>query len=113
MKPLTHKTKVAFEKWYFQTHCKCSIKFEDLLTWQKAEIFDWLYSQSETIQHAFFIEFFDSVGIYIDIIRSIIPTESPFTYHINGKRLANFWRHTRPEATSKALEKANDFFNNR
>src|SRR5690606_870166 len=46
--------------------------FENLLLWQKAEVFDWLYSQCETIQYAFAVEFFDSVGIWNHVINDVL-----------------------------------------
>lgn len=58
---LTNRTLAAFEKWYYENHCKSSIKFEDLLLWQKSEVFDWLYSQSISIQHSFLMEFFENI----------------------------------------------------
>lgn len=112
MKNLNGPAKDAFERWFFETHGKCSKKFEEILPWQKAEIFDWLNEACETIQHAFLIEFFDSVGIYIDIdcypegifsssfssILSVYKSCGPF--------------YSRSAATKKAIEAVIEFSNN-
>ena len=116
---LTNRTLAAFEKWYFETHCKSSIKFEDLLLWQKAEVFDWLYSQCATIQYAFAVEFFDSVGIYFNQGVSFLKSKKfkcevyqdsiGESYDFHGKFLGN----NQAEANTQALEKANEIFNDR
>lgn len=114
-KLITDKTLVTFEKWYYETHCKSSIKFEDLLLWQKAEVFDWLYSRCETIQYAFAVEFFDSVGIHINIeyyhkiwYLYLIPETNVGNYLIDDNEY-----NSRQEATAKAIEKANEIFNSK
>lgn len=117
MKIITDKTLATFERWYYETHCKSSIKFEDLLLWQKSEVFDWLYSRCETIQYAFAVEFFDSVGIYVNIVGVLIDSVPCFGYVIqqnntfNGIDEDNIF--SRQEANAKAIEKANEIFNNR
>jgi|SRR5690606_26117113 len=98
---LTNRTLATFEKWYYENHRKSSIKFEDLLLWQKSEVFDWLYSQCETIQYAFAIEFFDSVGIWREAF-CITDHET-----LDGNIVT--WNYT----CLRALEKANEIFNNR
>lgn len=62
---LTGKAKEDFEKWYFDNHCYSSMKFEELLPHHMHDVFGWLYNSSDTIQSAFIIEFFDSVGYFI------------------------------------------------
>ncbi len=113
---LTDKTLPTFERWYFETHCKSSIKFEDLLLWQKSEVFDWLYSRCETIQYAFMIEFFDSVGIYIEITKSA-DIFWLYDIKINNAKVyisaLDPMQRNRQEATEKAIEHANEIFNNR
>lgn len=124
MKILTDKTLSTFERWYYETHCKSSIKFEDLLLWQKSEIFDWLYSQCETIQYAFAVEFFDSVGIYIDT-PTYFDKQAKYNrgfeciiFQDKQKEVIELFNdndvfYSRQEANAKAIEKANEIFNNR
>lgn len=117
MNKLTGPAKAAFERWFFETHGKCSKKFEEILPWQKAEIFDWLNEACETIQHAFLIEFFDSVGIYIWTMPSLRGINR-WTHRLFLKFQEGFVKqpvyiyNTRIKATSKALDKANEIFNN-
>src|SRR5690606_29142590 len=95
---ITNRTLDAFEKWYYENHCKSSIKFEDLLLWQKSEVFDWLYSLCETIQYAFAVEFFDSVGIWRD---AFYETDNET---LDGNIVT--WQYT----CLRALEKSNEIF---
>lgn len=121
MNKLNGPAKAAFERWFFETHGKCSKKFDELLPWQKAEIFDWLNEACETIQHAFLIEFFDFGGIYISIKRYthnlkfeswyIIITDNKGV-HYNNFLEGSIYNDSRNEITSKALQKANEIFNN-
>lgn len=102
---LTNRTLSAFEKWYYETHCKSSIKFEDLLLWQKAEVFDWLYSQCATIQYAFAVEFFDSLGE----LKDGITIQSILKKAIKHYERVMVWN----DIQAYAVKKANDIFNNK
>lgn len=104
MKPLlTDKTIPFFEKWYYETHCKSSIKFEDLLLWQKAEIFDQLFSKCETIQHAFLIEFFDSIPY----------TENTSLWEYCFEERYSNCLGSFKHIVEQSIQKANEIFNNK
>lgn len=64
-------------------------------------------SLSELFQNALIIEFFDSVGIYIEIIRN----EGYFDYVVMEEWDYGF--ETRQEATIQAIKKANNIYNER
>lgn len=100
-KLITDKTLAAFEKWFYDNHGKCSKKYEELLSWQKSEIMDWVFNACETIQHAFLIEFFDSVGIWREAFY-LTDNET-----LDGNIVP--WNYT----CLRALEKANEIFNDR
>jgi len=71
----------------------------------------------ETLQNALIIEFFDSVGITVDVIPRISnenkivfePNTLCLKYEIVTENFINF--KLRPEATDKAIEKANEIYN--
>lgn len=112
MNKLTGPAKAAFERWFFEIHGKSSKKFDELLPWQKAEIFDWLNEACETIQHAFLIELFDFVGIYIDI--DCYPEG---IFYSSFSSVLSFCKSfgpfcSRSEATKKAIEAVIEFSNN-
>lgn len=69
-------------------------------------------------QQALVVEFFDSVGILIDV--DLVNSDGGFTAYIchekhrlpNGKTLTTVKNYnTRPEALSKAISKADELFN--
>lgn len=101
-----------FEEWYFKTHCKTSIKFNKLLPHQKEEIFEWFYNSCDTIKNAFYVEFFDSVGIYITPTHNYIKETFGWVIKMNSGDYVGKGFSTRPEALSKAIEKAIEIFNN-
>ena len=109
---LNGKAKEEFEKWYFETKCSSSMKFEELLPHHINDVFGWLYKQSLTIQNALIIEFFDSIEIIIQIhnvcddwwfrVKSKTKTIKSEKY--------NEYKN-RQQATIQAIEKANDLYN--
>lgn len=119
-KLITDKTLIAFEKWFYENHGKCSKKYEELLHWQKSEIMDWIFNACDTIQHAFLIEFFDSVGVYIEIggyKPHLVKKPADYWYNIHQENTNpkpnNQSFTSRQEATEQAIIKANEIFNNR
>ncbi|MFV0232788.1 hypothetical protein OBK30_06950 [Empedobacter falsenii] len=82
---------------------KCKEKF---LEWF-SEPETYFYRLNNTCQNALIIEFFDSVGVYIEIIRN----EGYFEYIVMEEWDYGF--ESRQEATIQAIKKANDIYNAR
>jgi hypothetical protein len=93
---LTGKAKKSFEKWYYK-----EIHYVGLC--------DIDMHLSQTI-NALIIEWFDSVGVYINIEPKRVIDSWIFDVLIN-KEVHSVWS-TRQEATTKAIEKANEIYNN-
>lgn len=82
---------------------------EDFTKWKISSdnIFVATYNKTINIlENALIIEWFDSVGIYVEIIRN----DDYFDYIVMEEWDYGF--ETRQEATSKAIEKANMIYNN-
>jgi len=94
---LTGKCKEAFEKWY-------SIGLRSM-NYTAFEI------QPFSMQWGVYLEFFDSVGIQIDI--DIYLESFKCFLHTKEKTDANGYRHfdTRQQAQTEAITKANELFN--
>lgn len=101
---LTDKAKIEFEKWLFKEY--------DLYYYNIISEIIWL--------NALIIEWFDSVGIYISIEVYGTP-DFKIQYESNVSTKTDDWYlqgmlseiySTRQEATIKAIEKANEIFNN-
>lgn len=111
---LTGKCKEKFEKWYFENHCSSNIKFEDLLPYHIYDVFGWLYKQSLTIQNALIIEFFDSIGVYIEIhYSSFLGNRFICIVNTNENHKVTSFQNNRHQAIKKAIKKANDLYNSR
>lgn len=84
-----------------------------ILTGKCKEDFSYKYNMSnfneysEVLQNALIIEFFDSVGIYINTIRNIDDTIYCRILMLNKA----FYGKSRQEAITKAIKKANDIYN--
>jgi len=112
---LTGKCKEEFEKWYFKKYCTASVTYEELLPHQQEDVFGWFFNLLPPFKYGVFVDFFDSVGIEITIVKSIanaIGTKWGWHSNVNGKNFTKTY-DTRPEARAKAIEKANDLFNKR
>lgn len=98
---LTGKAREDFYKWYANTDSK--IKYTLLIS-----LFD---GKSNIEKYAYYIEWFDSVGVYISIIKgkniSRIYIESEYK---NYPQEDNEFE-TRQEATTEAIKKANKIYN--
>ena len=95
---LEGKAKEDFEKWY-------SKLTGDYPNWRE------LYKLPESMQYGVYVDWFDSVGINI-----LITVEFDFGYIIVEKRYDEIeevkrWYNTRPEARTKAIEKAVEIYN--
>ena len=106
---LTGKCKEDFEKWCYTENANESLELMCLRN---------LYSLTESMQYGVYVDFFDSVGIYILNKRfgnfkifnlwyfSIQDSEA---VHISNYRENTF--DSRPETRIKAIEKANEIYN--
>jgi hypothetical protein len=100
---LTDKAKVDFQKWYYQTYCNSKIKMG--------------FSDFPLIcQHALIIDWFDSVGIYIqdwglEIVENEIGFDSQVFYKKQLHETQENFAKTRKEAIQKAIIKANTIYN--
>ena len=94
---LTGKCKEDFEKWYEKHNLKVSWVSLDL-------IFKHL---PDSMQYGVYIDFFDSVGIIIEVTYDNLPME--FDCYVNNEKWTGFF--TRQEARTKAIEKASEIYN--
>ena len=105
-KILTGKTKDDFEKWYIK---------KDVSEDEFYNIWEEWSSLSTSCKNAFYIDFFDSIGIYIEIS---FYDDSYWTYNIYSnkpvleKETANICNN-RQEATEEAIKKANEIYNSK
>lgn len=105
---LNGKAKKNFLEWLSKTY--------DLIHYD-TEL--WFKNEKEITQNALIIEFFDSVGVYIDVefFRKNIKDEPQFvsstTDEWNGLQPLRVQFKSRQEATIQAIKKANDIYNER
>ena len=109
---LTGKSLEQFEKWY----CENVYKKECELYHYALVVYDQFYIHSESMQYGVLVDFFDSVGIYIHIVMEEYGFDMDKTIHkcsitINFEHFEG--ELTRPQARTKAIEKANEIYNNR
>ena len=95
---LTDKAKEDFKEWVFENYY-----FQDLNVLYPLHLIDTLI-----------IEFFDSVGIYIEIHYSRILGDK-FLCIVNTEANYNLtsYQDSRQQATEQAIKKANDIYNER
>lgn len=100
------QAKIDFEKWLFFNH--------------RIQLLDGFTHLTKSCQNALIIEFFDSVGIYIDSLHSYafdntleycVKVNDVFVSHNEKDKPINRFK-TRQEATEKAIEKAVEIYNN-
>jgi len=109
---LTGKSLEQFDKWYMELRQveldKSDLKVTDLFCPHVSTFHHTLLS----CQYGVLVDFFDSVGIEIEIRRL---TKSWWGYMINysGEVDWDSYINTRPQARDKAIEKANEIYNNR
>jgi len=110
---LTGKTREDFENWILN---ECQFTFgKSLIKIHKQKYFFISYLGIDNIQlNALIIEFFDSVGIYIQIsiYTKRIDSSLDWCYSFNEEIFERFFK-SRKEATDKAIEKANEIYNNK
>ena len=95
---LTGKCKESFEKWL----CKLP-RYEYYTNEYILTLWD---NYSESMQYGVLVDFFDSVGISISIYS---PSLGFFETWVKGHCIYD--GVSRPEARTKAIEKANEIFN--
>ena len=99
---LTGRVKEEFKKWFIETH--------DLYDSFENE----LRLMSDTCLNALIIEWFDSVGIYVNVLR--YGLSEPNKWVVIRSLCENnldFIYSSRQEATIRAIKKANDIYNER
>jgi len=98
---LTGKTKEDFEKWYIKKDVS-EDEFYNILE-------EWSYL-STSCKNAFYIDFFDSVGIYTT--SDYFELNKGFYSEILDSNFA-IVKPTRQEALTEAIKKANEIYNNK
>jgi len=112
---LTGKTREDFENWILN---ECPFTFgKSLIKIHKQKYFFISYLGIDNIQlNALIIEFFDSVGIYIWTMPSL-RVKTKWTFRVFKTLLEDYVNQhayiykSRKEATGKAIEKANEIYN--
>tara|TARA_R110002126_G_scaffold191586_1_gene339757 strand:- start:292 stop:612 length:321 start_codon:yes stop_codon:yes gene_type:complete len=103
---LTGKCREDFEKWYTITYFK---NLTPLSIQEHCTILECFDDCFESMQYGVYVDFFDSVGIVIDICSSNFC--SVFYVYLNKKTVPVTTCRTRPEARMAAIEKANEIYN--
>jgi hypothetical protein len=109
---LTEKCREDFEKWYFKTHCQTSLKYEELMPHHKEDVYGWFYGINLSFQYGIYVDFFDSVGIALQIYSTDYPKW--FLNILQKGRYLTVVRETfktRQEAREQAILKANEIYN--
>jgi hypothetical protein len=98
---LTGKCKEDFEKWYLK-----GVHNEENY---HRHVITSFYSKSESMQYGVYVDFFDSVGLTIELSPSNFC--SVFYVYLNKNTVPATTCRTRPEARTQAIEKANEIYN--
>lgn len=104
---LNGKCKVEFEKWLKSNHNLDSI-YDKEIEHNIVTTYYVFYELPKSAQYGVLVDFFDSVGIFIDSI-NVNQNKEAFVCGVNGVQLG-YWK-SRPEARTKAIEKAIKEFN--
>ena len=122
---LNGKCKEAFEEWLLGKYNFMNLYThidDDLVSYidfiqentLKDEIRNiFFYRLPESMKYGVLVDFFDSVGIRIDIGSGIVSDEFHFDIKTHRIEYVSDRLKTRPEARTKAIEKANEIFNNK
>ncbi|ASK29706.1 hypothetical protein CEY12_06130 [Chryseobacterium sp. T16E-39] len=109
---LTGKAKEDFEKWYIPL----IRKREDIQDryWDE-NLLSMIYRSGDIVLNAFFLEWFDSVGIYIQNWCSSAGIDRPEfdseVFYKKKQHTYNDFFKTRQESLKWAIEKANEIYN--
>ena len=84
----------------------------------KKDLEEYFMKISDLIKNAYYVDFFDSVGIYIEVYRhnnrpTVQGFNSRIVRRINGYYECCIAVNTRKEATEQAIKKANEIFNSK
>jgi len=103
---LTGKCKEQFEEWY------CNSVFESHVEKEHYRLVlgDYFYIHSHSMKYGVYVDFFDSVGLYIN---KLCPDSFEIQYGFDSYIDYSEVDRTRPEARTKAIEKANELLNER
>ena len=112
---LTGKCKVEFEKWYltkdyYDDYYIAFVPKKGMMDEFRCINFK---EFPESMQWGVYVDFFDSVNLFIEVI---VVEIDDFSFQIfkkeSAKSLSNgFTFNTRPEARNAAIEKANEIYN--
>ena len=105
---LTGKCKQDFEKWLYSNRSK-------YIMFALYDYFNFI-QLPHSIQYGVYVDFFDSVGIVIDVSpnsyeKSRIGDGFEWWISKESGSVNDFTPRTRPEARTKAIEKANEIYN--
>ena len=104
---LTGKCKEDFDKWYESLSKKCK-GYGFYLYLNNSRDF---YDLHKSMQYGVYVDFFDSVKFKVDIIRYSYPNDYYFGYAVESFMYSEHPKITRQEARTKAIEKANEIYN--
>lgn len=99
---LTGKCKEDFEKWLQTRIVFCTVK----------NLTHWFYEQPSMMRYGVYVDFFDSVGIYITS-EYVYGIDNRFLWDVSDseKIIKNGSNEVRQEARTKAIEKAVELYN--
>lgn len=109
---LTDKCKMAFLDWFVSNYIIKDLKYSDLTIYQKGDVAQML--RFPIVEHAFYVAFFDSVGLYVSFEYSV---QIGITFW--RSKICNVcyddleYKVSRTEATVSAFKKANEIYNNK
>ena len=109
---LTGKCKEEFEKWYLQNITELEIEIDSC--YHSELDIEMFYKLPKSMRYGVYVDFFDSVGVVIDIDSEMVSENPFFDFTIDGKDGHNGdgkEYETRPEARAAAIEKANEIYN--
>lgn len=102
---LTGQCKEDFEKWYTDDCNRESMCYFELVDEPYEE--RGFYSMSDSMQYGVYVDFFDSVGVYICDFKS----KEGYGHYRYGENYMKESIETRQEARAKVIEKANEIYN--
>ena len=88
---------------------KCKVDFKK---WLSYDVFNGLQIRlTDSMKYGVYVDFFDSVGVYIQIETRLFDNEHPvyIYYKRNYTRVGRYKK--RPEARIAAIEQANEIYN--
>ena len=105
---LTGKCKEEFEKWFVK-----DIDIDEDEFFNNDTMLYLFYAERESMQYGVYVDFFDSVDIFIQIETRIFDKEHPcYIYSKTVYNRVGIFK-TRPEARTAAITKANEICNGR